>query len=234
MKGKLIMIPNLLCDGIVSDVIPDGVLEAVKKIRHFIVEDVRTARRYLKKIDKSVDIDSLTFYLLNKHTEKTEIRSYLKPAIEGHDVGVISEAGVPGVADPGAEIVAIGHELDIKVVPLTGPSSIIMALMASGLNGQNFLFHGYLPFKSNDRAQDVRKLEEQSRRQKQTQVFIENPFRNEQMLKDILRTCNPTVRLCIACNITAENEFIKTKTIAQWQKNIPDIQKKPAVFLLLA
>lgn len=234
MKGKLIMIPNLLCDGIVSDVIPDGVLEAVKKIRHFIVEDVRTARRYLKKIDKSVDIDSLTFYLLNKHTEKTEIRSYLKPAIEGHDVGVISEAGVPGVADPGAEIVAIGHELDIKVVPLTGPSSIIMALMASGLNGQNFLFHGYLPFKSNDRAQAVRKLEEQSRRQKQTQVFIETPFRNEQMLKDILRTCNPTVRLCIACNITAENEFIKTKTIAQWQKNIPDIQKKPAVFLLLA
>ena len=232
MKGTLYLIPNTLGDSTISSVIPKDVSMLIKQIKHFIVEDIRTTRRYLKKVDRSIEIDELTFYELNKHTTPQQKSGFLTPANNGNDIGVISEAGCPGVADPGADIVAAAHQQNIKVVPLVGPSSILLSLMASGMNGQSFAFHGYLPIKSGDRVKSIKHLESISIREKQTQIFIEAPYRNNHLLKDILTHCHSKTKVCIACDVTLETELIKTKSVTQWKSKLPELHKKPTIFLI--
>jgi len=230
--AKLFLIPNVLSDGDWQNVLPVNVLPVLTNTRFFIVENIRTARRFMKQVNKDIDIDRLTFFELNKHTHPNEIPSFLKPLENGEDVAVISEAGCPGVADPGADIVKLAHQKGIAVVPLVGPSSILLALMASGLNGQNFAFNGYLPVQSNERMRAINSLEKKVRNEHQTQIFIETPYRNNQLIADLLKTCSPSTLLCIAANITGENEFIATKSIGKWKKSVPDLHKQPAIFLI--
>ncbi len=232
MAGTVYLIPNTLGDTTINSVIPTEVSFLIKQIKHFIVEDIRTTRRFLKKVDKAINIDELTFYELNKHTTPQQKSNYLNVVKKGANIGIVSEAGCPGVADPGAEIVAIAHQQNIKVVPLVGPSSILLSLMASGMNGQSFAFHGYLPIKSGDRAKAIKHLEGISIREKQTQIFIEAPYRNNHLLKDIIENCNAKTKVCVACDITLETEFIKTKTVAQWKGKLPELHKKPTIFLI--
>ena len=221
-----------LGDTPLDGVIPRDVQDLCKEIKIFIVENIRTTRRYLKKIDKSIDIDSLCFLELNKHTKKEEISSYLNKIKEG-DIGIISEAGCPGVADPGADIVEIAHRKNIQVVPLVGPSSILMVVMASGFNGQSFAFNGYIPIKSGERAKKLNELERISKQNNQTQVFIEAPYRNIGMFEDIIKTCNKNTMLCIACDISTEDEYIKSMSVGEWKKIKPDIfHKRPAIFAI--
>jgi 16S rRNA (cytidine1402-2'-O)-methyltransferase len=227
----LYLIPNLLSESNIADVIPSGVVTVIRRIEHFFAEDIRTARRFLVKMKHPVPIDELHFYELNEHTREKEIASLL-PSLLANDTGIISEAGVPGVADPGAVLVRLAHQHNIGVVPLTGPSSVLMALMASGLNGQSFAFNGYLPVKQNERIRRLQVLEKRSVAEQQTQIFIETPYRNMKLLEDILRTCRDSTSLCIAANITGTAELIKTKSIAEWKKSLPDLHKIPAVFLL--
>jgi len=231
-KGKLILIPNLLGDGLVEDVLPAGLGPIVSNIKHFVVEDLRTARRFLKKLDRDTDIDSLSFNLLNEHTRPEEIHSLLKPMLDGLDLGLMSEAGIPCVADPGSSLVSLAHEHGVRVVPVSGPSSIMLALMASGFNGQNFAFHGYLPVDKRERVSAIRKLEQTAYRNKQTQIFIETPYRNMKMFESIISSCGKETRLCIAANLTTEAEMIRSMTVEQWKKNPPAIHKQPAVFLI--
>ncbi len=230
--ARLYLLPNLLSDSPPTDVLPPGNVEIMRNLRHFIVEDVRNARRFLKRVDRETNIDQLTFFELNKHTREIEKSTFLHPIKEGFDVGIISEAGCPGVADPGADIVALAHQLQIEVVPLTGPSSILLALMASGLNGQNFAFSGYLPVKKPDRLKRIAQLENMATQFRQSQIFMETPYRNNHLLNDIIATCRPATRLCIAASITAENQKIATKTIAEWKKRLPDLEKQPVIFIL--
>jgi 16S rRNA (cytidine1402-2'-O)-methyltransferase len=232
MTGTLYLIPTTLGNSSISSVIPSETSLLIKQIKHFIVEDIRTARRYLKKVDKSINIDELTFYELNKHTTPQQRSNFLSATQKGENTGIISEAGCPGVADPGADVVAEAHQQGIKVVPLVGPSSILLSLMASGMNGQSFAFHGYLPIKAGDRIKTIKHLESVSIRENQTQIFIEAPYRNNPLVKDILTACNTKTKLCIACDITLDTEFIQTKTIAKWKSNLPDLHKKPTIFLL--
>ena len=230
--GKLYLIPMTLGDTPLDGVIPRDVQDLCKEIKIFIVENIRTTRRYLKKIDKSIDIDSLCFLELNKHTKKEEISTYLNKIKEG-DIGIISEAGCPGVADPGADIVEIAHRKNIQVVPLVGPSSILMVVMASGFNGQSFAFNGYIPIKSGERAKKLNELERISKQNNQTQVFIEAPYRNIGMFEDIIKTCNKNTMLCIACDISTEDEYIKSMSVGEWKKIKPDIfHKRPAIFAI--
>jgi 16S rRNA (cytidine1402-2'-O)-methyltransferase len=230
--AKLFLVPNVLSEGDWRSVLPAGIQQVVSEIKHFIVEDVRTARRFLKQVNKEIDIDTLTFFELNKFTQATDLPTFLKPAKEGYDIAVISEAGCPGIADPGADVVKIAYKQGIKVVPLVGPSSILLALMASGLNGQNFAFNGYLPVKPNDRAKAIHTLERKIMIENQTQIFIETPYRNNQLISDLLNKCSPTTLLCIAANLTGENEFIATKTIQQWKSGVPDLHKQPVIYLI--
>jgi 16S rRNA (cytidine1402-2'-O)-methyltransferase len=230
--AKLYLVPNVLSEGDWQNVLPAALLPILTATRHFIVEDVRTARRFLKQVNREINIDECVFYELNKRTLHSDIPGYLKPIEQGHDVAVISEAGCPGVADPGADIVKIAHQKEYKVVPIVGPTSIILALMASGLNGQNFAFKGYLPVKPNDRVKEIEVLEKRAISQGQTQIFIETPYRNNHLIADLLKTCSPATLLCIAANITGENEFIATKTIFNWRKKVPDLHKQPVIFLL--
>ncbi|MFP4620907.1 MAG: SAM-dependent methyltransferase [Bacteroidales bacterium] len=234
MKGKLYLIPTPLGESSVDAVIPSEVKHIISRLDIFIVENIRSARRYIRKIDSEKSIDAITFYVLNKHTGKGELPDFLRPVNEGSDIGVITEAGVPGIADPGEAIVRIAHEEKINVVPLTGPSSIPLAVMASGLNGQNFAFNGYLPIPPNKRIKKLKMLEKRSHQENQTQVFMETPYRNNQMLRDILEHCRDGTQLCIASNITLEKESIETKTIRDWKKSVPDLNKQPAIFLLYA
>lgn len=201
-------------------------------MRHFIVEDVRSARRFLKKVDKGIDIDTLTFYELNKHTSPEAISGYLKPLEAGESMGVISEAGCPAVADPGADVVAIAQRKNLQVVPLVGPSSIILSVMGSGFNGQSFAFNGYLPIEPSERAKKLKALEQRIYNEHQTQLFIETPYRNNKMIEDILNNCRPQTKLCIAANITCSDEYIKTKTVKEWRGHTPDLTKIPCIFLL--
>ncbi len=230
-KGKILMLPMTLGDSSVDSVIPSEVQTLLKELKYFIVENIKTTRRYLKKIDKSINIDELTFFELNKHTDKTEIGSYLAPIFEGFDVGMISEAGCPGIADPGSEIASIAHFKGIKVKPLVGPSSILMALISSGMNGQEFSFNGYLPFDKSERAKTIKDLERLANRNF-TQLFMETPFRNNNLLEEVLKQCNGNLKLCIAADISLQNEFIVTKTINDWKKNIPNLKKRPVMFVL--
>lgn len=232
METALYLIPVTLGDTSVEKVLPIYNKEIIMGIRHFIVEDVRSARRFLKKVEKSIDIDSLTFYPLNKHTSPEAISGYLKPLIAGESMGVISEAGCPAVADPGADVVAIAQRKSLKVVPLVGPSSIILSVMASGFNGQSFAFHGYLPIEPSERAKRIKALEQRIYVEDQTQLFIETPYRNNKMMEDILKNCRPQTKLCIASNITCDGEYIKTRTIKEWQGKLPDLSKIPCIFLI--
>lgn len=228
----LYLIPVTLGDSEPSRVLPAGNLEIIGRISFFIVENVRTARRFLKSVLPEIDIDSLTFFVLNKRTSPEIISGFLNPLEKGHDMGIISEAGCPAIADPGADVVSIAQERNVTVVPLVGPSSILLALMASGFNGQSFTFNGYLPIDAGDRTKMLKSLEQKATSGNTTQLFMETPFRNNKMLEDILRTCNPKTRLCIAADITLPTEFIKTKTIAEWKKQKLDLNKRPCIFLL--
>ena len=230
--AKLFLIPNVLSEGDWQNVLPAQIHPILTNTKHFIVENIRTARRFMKQVNREINIDECTFYELNKRTKSSELPGFLKPMEQGFDVGVISEAGCPGVADPGADVVKIAHQKGFKVVPIVGPSSILLALMASGLNGQNFAFVGYLPIKPNDRVREISSLEKRIRNNRQTQIFIETPYRNNQLISDLLKTCSPTTLLCIAANITGENEFIATKTIQDWKKKVPDFHKQPVIFLI--
>ncbi len=233
MKGKLYLIPTTLGESAIERVIPAYVLEVINQVTIYIVENVRTARRYLVKAGIKTPIDSLQFFVLDKHTNEAEFSTFLKD-IENQHIGLMSEAGCPGIADPGAAIVELAHKKNIQVIPLVGPSSILLALMASGFNGQNFAFSGYIPVKKPERTKAILALEKRSLFEKQTQIVIETPYRNLQLLDDLIQTCNSKTRLCIACNISLDDEFIQTKTLADWKKKIPDLNKKPAIFLIQA
>ena len=232
MKTALYLIPVFLGDTTTERVLPSYNKEIILGIRHFIVEDVRSARRFLKTVDKEINIDELQFFPLNKHTSPQDISGYLKPLEEGNPMGVISEAGCPAVADPGADVVAIAQRKNLSVVPLVGPSSIILSVMASGFNGQSFAFNGYLPIEPAERAKKLKILEQRASTEHQTQIFIETPYRNNKMVEDILKNCRPQTRLCIAANITCEDEYIKTKTLKEWKGKVPDLSKIPCIFLL--
>ena len=232
METALYLIPVTLGDTAIEKVLPSHNKEIILGIKHFIVEDVRSARRFLKKVERSINIDELTFYPLNKHTSPEDISGYLKPLQAGESMGVISEAGCPAVADPGADVVAIAQRKNLKVVPLVGPSSIILSVMGSGFNGQSFAFHGYLPIDPNERIKRIKTLEQRIYAEDQTQLFIETPYRNNKMMEDIVKNCRPQTKLCIAANITCEDEFIKTKTIKEWQGKLPDLSKIPCIFLI--
>lgn len=231
MKGKLYLIPTTLGDSEIDQVIPNHIQQLIPDLKHFIVENIRTTRRYLKKVDRNINIDELSFYELNKHSSPDAISGYLN-ALKEHDMGIISEAGCPGVADPGADVVKIAHTQNIKVIPLVGPSSILLSLMASGFNGQNFAFNGYLPIKADEREKKIKQLDKRSMLEGQSQMFIETPFRNMKMLEDLLRNCNPNTKLCIAADITLETEYIKTMPIKSWKNKLPDLHKRPTIFLI--
>ncbi len=230
-KPVLYLIPNTLGDSSLESVMPAELAVTIRGIKYFIVENIRNARRYLSKTG-GFTIDELTFYELNKHTPKEEMSKFLQPIKEGFSMGIISEAGLPGIADPGAEVVAMAHQKRISVKPLVGPSSILLALIASGMNGQSFVFHGYLPIKPHERIKKLKQIETVSEKENQTQIFMETPYRNQKFLADILQTCQQNTRLCIAADITLATEFIQTKTITEWKKQIPNLQKRPTIFVL--
>ena len=232
IEAALYLIPVTLGDTPIEKVLPSYNRDIIVGISHFIVEDIRSARRFLKKTDRDINIDTLTFYELNKHTSPEDIASYLKPLQEGCPMGVISEAGCPAVADPGADVVAIAQRRKLRVVPLVGPSSIILSVMASGFNGQSFAFHGYLPIDAGERTKTLKQLEQRAYAEHQTQLFIETPYRNLKMFDDIIRTCRPQTRLCIAANLTCEDEYAVTRTIAEWKGQRPPIDKIPCIFLI--
>ena len=232
MVTALYLLPVTLGDTSIEKVLPSYNAEIIHGIRYFIVEDIRSARRFLKKVDHDIDIDSLTFYPLNKHTSPEDISGYLKPLIGGASMGVISEAGCPAVADPGADVVAIAQRKKLKVVPLVGPSSIILSVMASGFNGQSFAFHGYLPIEPGERSKKLKALEQRVYAENQTQLFIETPYRNHKMIENILQSCRPQTKLCIAANITCDDEYIQTRAVKDWKGNLPDLSKIPCIFLL--
>jgi 16S rRNA (cytidine1402-2'-O)-methyltransferase len=233
-NGKLFLIPSPIAAGAPEKVIPAGVRNELTNIRHFLAEDVRTARRYLSGLKLYDRIEDLSFSVLNKDTADEQLPLLMAPITAGQNMGVISESGCPGVADPGALAVRFAHANDITIVPLVGPSSIILALMASGLNGQHFAFHGYLPIQSKEAAKTIRDLERESRLKNQTQIFIETPYRNTSLFATLLKTLQPQTRLCVAVDLTGENEFVVTKTIENWRANPVEISRIPAVFLFLA
>lgn len=232
MNGKLFLIPNLIADG-TQNMIPPSVTEALQSIQYFLAEDVRTARRYLSSLKIYERIESLQFEVLNKGTTQLALVELMRPLLEGKNAGVISESGCPGVADPGALAVAYAHQHGIQVVPLVGPSSILLALMASGLNGQRFAFHGYLPIDAKEAVKTIKELERESQQKNQTQLFIETPYRNNQVLDHMLNSLKNETQLSIALDVTGINEFIQTKSVGQWKKNKPALLKEPAVFSFL-
>jgi 16S rRNA (cytidine1402-2'-O)-methyltransferase len=232
MKGILYLVPNTLGNPDTACTIPEGVRGKVREIRVFIVENLRNARRYLKVLDRAIEIDRLVFHELNEHTPPEMVPTFLRELLAGSDTGVITDAGVPGVADPGAAVVRLAHEQGIRVVPLTGPSSILLSLMASGLNGQEFRFHGYLPIHKTDRKRKIREIETELKGTGETQIFMEAPYRNEQLLSDLLEVCDPATLLCISADITLGPEYIRTLPVGRWKQHRPALHKRPALFLL--
>lgn len=233
-KGRLYLIPSPLGDNDPAEVIPAPVLESLKGFRTFVVEEVRTARRYLSKAGLKGQIGDLQFFELNEHTEPATVEGYMKLFDGGNDVALISEAGLPAVADPGAQLVALAHRHGIEVIPAVGPSSLMLALMASGLNGQSFAFCGYIPAKTDERRSRLKTLEKVSAQLRQTQILIETPYRNDSLFADILSVCGPSVKVCVAANITMPDAYIKTKKVSEWKKEGLVIGKRPCVFLILA
>ncbi|MBD5266115.1 MAG: SAM-dependent methyltransferase [Duncaniella sp.] len=232
MKAALYLIPSTMSDAPVTDVIPDGNLAVIRGIRHFVVENVRTVRRFLKRCDRSIDIDALSFTVLDEHTRPEEIPAMLAPLAGGEAVGVISEAGCPAIADPGADLVAIAQERGYEVVPLVGPSSIILSLMGSGFNGQSFSFVGYLPHEAKARTSRLRELEQRIRREGQTQIFIETPYRNNRLIAELASTLPGGMKLCVASDITGPAQSIVTLPLSAWARRKYDYDKIPTIFLL--
>lgn len=231
MNGRIYLIPVTLGGEDYSKVIPGKVLEITRNLRFFIVENIRSARRFLRMIDSQFPIDETSFFELNKHTPDSDIATFLEPVLNGSDLGIMSEAGLPGIADPGAKIVSLAHKKKIIVTPLSGPSSIIMALISSGLNGQNFTFNGYLPVKPQERVARIKELEKRAS-EGFAQIFMETPYRNQAMLESLISTCNKDMQLCIAADISLNEEVIRTMKISEWQKNIPSLTDKLVVFVL--
>lgn len=233
--GTLYMVPVTLGDDNLSYVIPTDVMKLVQGIEYFVVENEKSARRFLSSVKTNKPVRELNFQLLNEHTAEKDFSRLIAPLLAGHHVGMLSEAGCPGVADPGAILAALAHKKGIRVSPLVGPSSILLGLMASGFNGQQFTFLGYLPSDKAARIAKLKELEKQSQRLNETQIFIETPYRNQHMLEDILANCSANTKLCIARNVSLETELVISKTIADWKKSeLPDLHKQPTVFLLLA
>ncbi|MDR1602656.1 MAG: SAM-dependent methyltransferase [Tannerella sp.] len=232
MHPALFLIPVTLGDTAHRRVLPEYNLDIIREIRHFVVENVRSARRFLKKADPSIAIDCLTFCELNSHTSPEALSGYLEPLNRGESVGVVSEAGCPAIADPGADVVAMAQRKGFRVVPLVGPSSILMALMASGFNGQNFAFRGYLPVDAQARTERLRTLEARIYSESETQIFIETPYRNNKLMADFIRICRPATKLCVASAITCADEWIRTLAVKDWKGRMPDLNKKPVLFLI--
>ena len=232
METALYLLPVTLGNTSLDRVLPAYNKEIIKGIKHFIVENVRSARRFLKQVDSELNIDDVQFYPLNKHVSPDDVSGYLRPLQEGNSVGVISEAGCPAVADPGADVVALAQRKGFRVIPLVGPSSILLSVMASGFNGQSFAFHGYLPIEASNRIKRIKELEQRVYEENQTQIFIETPYRNAKMLEDLLKACRPQTRLCIAANITCDGEYIKTRSVKEWKGKTPDLSKIPCIFLI--
>ncbi|MDO5105739.1 SAM-dependent methyltransferase [Capnocytophaga sp.] len=230
--SHIYLIPNLLGESPSQNVLPEHITKVVRSLTHFIVENEKSARKFIKQIAPEKSQQELVFFTINKHTWPEELPSFLKPCASGISMGIISEAGCPGIADPGAEIVKIAHRQQIKVVPLVGPSSILLAMMASGFNGQNFAFNGYLPIEKSERKKTIKLLEKKAKENNQTQIFIETPYRNDKMFADLTETLHPETLLCIACDITLESEQIETKSVAQWRKTTVSLQKRPAIFII--
>lgn len=231
-KGKLYLIPTTLGESDPMDVLPQTVKRAIDFIDHYIVENEKTARRFIKAVNAHKVQAELKISLLNKHTEVSEHNAMIKPCLEGINVGLMSEAGCPGVADPGAVIVKIAHEKGIQVVPLVGPSSILLAMMASGMNGQSFAFNGYLPIDKSDKKSALKNFEKMSSDKNQSQIFIETPYRNNKLLEDILSALQPNTHLCIAADITLPTEYIKTLRVADWKKTKVDLHNRPTIFII--
>lgn len=232
--GKVYLIPTTLGDNAPLEVMPISIKGTIERIDHYIVENEKTARRFIKRVSPNKPQPSLFIQTLNKYTNPEEIPSYLDPCIHGHDVGLLSEAGCPGIADPGADVVRVAHQKRIQVVPLVGPSSILMAMMSSGMNGQNFAFNGYLPIDNAERKTMVKNLEKLSREKGQSQIFMETPYRNNKLLKELLRILQKTTRLCIASDITLPTEFIQTKSVHEWGEIELDLDKRPTIYIIQA
>ena len=232
--GTLYLIPSPLGESALDAILPEQVRAIAARLDTFVVEHPKTARAFLKQIVTLTPLQQLNLLVLDEHTPETELTTLLAPLLAGKDVGLISEAGCPAVADPGANLVRLAHQKHIRVVPLSGPSSILLSLMASGLSGQHFAFHGYLPVDKTERKKKLLELEQASASRIETEIFIETPYRNRQMLEAILETCGNSTALCVEVDVTLATESIQTKTVAQWKKNLPEIDKRPAVFLLLA
>jgi len=230
--GKLYLIPTTLGDNAPLEVLPISVKKIIEQIDTYIVENEKTARRFIKKISSGKSQSVLEMFHLNKFTDESELPNFLEPCLKGVNVGLLSEAGCPGVADPGADIVKLAHQKNIKVVPLVGPSSILMAVMSSGMNGQNFAFNGYLPIDRGERKSELKRLERLSFERNQSQIFIETPYRNNKMLEDICNALENNTDVCVACDITLSTEFIKTQTANVWKKNMVDLHKRPTIFII--
>ena len=231
-SGKLYLLPTTLGDNEPLEVLPATVQHQVERIDIYIAENEKTARRAIKKLVPQKSQPSLQFFILNKHTDPAEVSGFLEACKTGKDVGLLSEAGCPGVADPGAEVVKIAHREGIQVVPMVGPSSILLAMMASGMNGQNFAFNGYLPIDKTARKGEIKNLEKISHDRNQAQSFIETPYRNNKMLEDLIQVLHPGTRICIACDLTLPTEYVVTKTVADWRKTKVDLHKRPTIFIL--
>ena len=231
MAGNIYLVPVTLGGDDFLKVIPEKVISLTRLLRYFIVEDVRSARRFLRLVDKAFPIDDTVFLELNEHTGESDISGYLEPAIKGSDIGIMSEAGLPGIADPGAKIVALAHKKNLKVIPLSGPSSILLALISSGFNGQNFTFNGYLPVRPAEKTTRIKELEKRAH-EGYAQIFMETPYRNQKMFESLITGCNNETLLCIAADITLPTEYIRSMKISEWKKNIPSLNNRLVVFVL--
>ncbi len=231
-QGKVYLIPTTLGDTEPLEVLPISIKRAVENIDYYVVENEKTARRFIKKIAPRKSQPSLHLELLNKYTEEAAIPTFVNPCFEGKNIGILSEAGAPGIADPGAAVVKVAHEKGIQVVPLVGPSSILLALMASGMNGQNFAFNGYLPIDTRERKSAIKRLEKVSKETSQSQLFIETPYRNDKLLADLSKNLSPDTLLCIACDITLPTEYIVTQRVSEWKQHPLELHKRPAIFIV--
>ena len=231
-KGKLYLIPTTLGDTEPLEVLPISVKKIIEQTNIYIVENEKSARRFIKKVSSGKSQSSLQIFILNKFSDASMLPDFLEPCLNGINVGLLSEAGCPGIADPGADVVKLAHQENIKVVPLVGPSSILMAMMSSGMNGQSFTFNGYLPIDANERKTEIKRLEKLSFEQNQSQIFIETPYRNNKMLEDLCKILAENTLVCVACDITLSSEFIKTQTANEWKKNSVDLHKRPTIFII--
>lgn len=231
-KGKLYLLPTLLGEGEPSEVLPRSIANLVERIDHFIVENEKTARRHIKQLVPEKPQDSLKLRVLNKHTDQSALPDFLKACHAGEDMGLLSEAGCPGIADPGADIVSIAHRQGIQVVPMVGPSSILLAMMGSGMNGQSFAFNGYLPIDRQARKNELKNLERLSLEKNQAQIFIETPYRNDKMLDTLIQVLHSSTRICVACDLTLPTQYILTRPAGEWKKQKPQLHKRPCIFIL--